>query len=169
LLDISRLHLGQLELTVERVDLPELIQEVADRVALTASQHRIRPVTLEPVVVRGDRDRLEQVLVNLADNAVRYSPQGGDVEVALVVQGDEAVVSVRDYGVGIPAEKQARIFQQFFRAHMGTPYDYGGLGVGLYISNEIVKRHGGRMWFESQEGRGSTFFFSLPLGGAWRG
>ena len=67
--------------------------------------------------------------------------------------------------MGIPAEKQGRIFQRFYRAHTGTPYDYGGMGVGLYISKEIVERHGGKMWFESEEGKGSTFSFSLPLGG----
>ena len=77
-------------------------------------------------------------------------------------QEQEAVVSVRDQGIGIPISKQGRIFQRFYRAHTGTPYDYGGTGVGLYISKEIVSRHGGRTWFESEEGRGSTFYFSLP-------
>lgn len=163
LLDISRLQAGRLELSVDRVDLPELVSGVVDRLALTTSRHRVQVVRADPVVVQGDRDRLEQVLVNLLDNAIRYSPAGGEVGVAVAVADHEAVVWVTDQGVGIPKGKQAQIFQRFYRAHTGTPYDYGGMGVGLYISNEIVRRHGGRMWFESEEGKGSTFFFSVPL------
>ena len=165
LLDVSRLQSGSLGLTMERIDLPELVEEVADRLALVAPKHRLRLVHADPVVVQADRDRLEQVLVNLIDNAIRYSPKGGDLDLAVRVQGEEAVVSVKDCGVGIPADKQARIFERFYRAHTGTPYDYGGMGVGLYISKEIVARHGGKMWFESEEGKGSTFYFSLPLRG----
>jgi len=73
------------------------------------------------------------------------------------------VVSVQDHGVGIPKDRQEHLFERFYRAHIGTPYDYGGLGVGLYISREIVRQHGGDIWFESEEGKGSTFHFSLPL------
>ncbi len=163
LLDISRLYLGQMELTLERVDLPEMVEEVVDRMALTTTKHRIQIVRSEPVVIQGDRDRLEQVLINLIDNAIKYSPKGGDIDVAVLVRDREAIVSVRDYGVGIPREKQPHIFERFYRAHTGTPYDYGGMGVGLYISKEIIRRQSGRMWFESEEGRGSTFYFSLPL------
>ncbi|MCL5264366.1 MAG: PAS domain S-box protein, partial [Chloroflexi bacterium] len=110
LLDISMLQVGRLELVVERIDLPELVRGVVDRMALTTTKHRIRVVKAEPVVVQGDRERLGEVLINLIDNAIRYSPQGGDVDVAVNVQEREAVVSVRDCGVGIPKEKQARIF-----------------------------------------------------------
>jgi len=163
LLDISRLHLSFLDLSLERIDLPELVHEVVDRMAATTTRHRIRVVNAEPVVVQGDRNRLEQVLTNLIDNAIRYSPRGGEMDVEVAVRDREAVVSVRDYGVGIPEEKQARIFERFYRAHTGTPYDYGGMGVGLYISREIVLRHGGRMWFESGKDGGTTFYFSLPL------
>jgi signal transduction histidine kinase len=163
LLDVSRLLAGSLELASERVDLRELAEEVVDRAAAGAPNHRV-VLEAQPVVVHGDRGRLEQVLANLLDNAIRYSPAGGDVEVRLAVCGDEAVVAVRDYGIGIPQQKQGRIFQRFYRAHTRTPHDYGGLGVGLYISREIVRRHGGRMWFTSEEGKGSTFAFSLPLG-----
>ncbi|MCL5957772.1 MAG: PAS domain S-box protein [Chloroflexi bacterium] len=163
LLDISRLHLGYLELAKERIELPKLVEEVVDRMALTTAKHRIRVVKAEPVLVQGDRGRLEQVLINLIDNAIKYSPKGGDIDLEVAVLDHDAVVSIKDYGVGIPKEKQGRIFERFYRAHIGTPYDYGGMGVGLSISLEIVSRHGGRMWFESEEGRGSTFYFSLPL------
>ncbi|MHB1414478.1 MAG: PAS domain S-box protein [Chloroflexota bacterium] len=165
LLDISRLQSGRLDLTLERIDLPALVEEIGDRFALTTSKHEIRFVKAEPVVVQGDRDRLEQVIANMLDNAMRYSPKGGPIDVAVDVRDGRAIVSVRDRGVGIPKEKQGRIFQRFYRAHTGTPYDYGGMGVGLYISSEIAGRHGGRMWFESREGRGSTFYLGLPAGG----
>lgn len=165
LLDISRLHIGRLEISMESIDLPELTEDVVSRLALVAPKHHIRVVSAEPVVVQGDRDRLEQVLVNLIDNAIKYSPQGGNIDVKVAVRNREAVVSVRDHGVGIPKEKQGHIFERFYRAHADTPYDYGGMGVGLYISREIISQHGGRMWFESEEGKGSTFSFSLPLQG----
>jgi signal transduction histidine kinase len=165
LLDVSRLLAGVLDLSSQRIDLREMVEETVDRMALNAPKHRLQ-VKAQPVVVEGDRDRLEQVLANLLDNALRYSPEGGDVVVEVTVKGREAVVSVKDEGVGIPEEKQGRIFERFYRAHTKTPYDYGGMGVGLYISREIVKRHGGRMWFESREGVGSTFAFSLLLEGS---
>lgn len=163
LLDISRLHVGQLDLVVERIDPPEMVEQVVDRKAASTTKHRLRIVKAEPVVVEGDRVRLEQVLTNLLDNAISYSPKGGDTDVEVALMDHEAVVSVRDYGVGIPRDKQRHIFERFYRAHTRTPYDYGGMGVGLYISREVMRRHGGRMWFESEEDRGSTFYFSIPL------
>ncbi|MHB1132875.1 MAG: PAS domain-containing sensor histidine kinase [Chloroflexota bacterium] len=163
LLDIVRLQTAGIELRSERVDLAELVEEVSDRLAATAPKHRLRLAAVEPVVVQGDRARLEQVLENLLDNALRYSPGGGDVSIGACVRAGAAVVSVEDQGVGIPEERQSRIGQRFYRAHTGTAYDYGGMGVGLFISKEVVERHGGKLWFESTEGHGSTFHFSLPL------
>ena len=165
LLDISVLQAGSLELRREPIELAGLVEEQVDRLALAAAKHRLRLLEAQPVVVQGDRGRLEQVVASLLDNAVRYSPAGGDVDVAVVVEGNEAIVSVADRGVGIPVEKQGRIFERFYRAHTNTPYDYGGMGVGLFIASEIVRRHGGRIWFESEEGKGSTFHFALPLVG----
>ena len=131
-------------------------------------KHRIRVVRATPVVVQGDRDRLQDMTMQLLENAVKYSPGGGDIDVAVDLLNDEATVSVTDHGVGIPRAKQARIFERFYRAHTGTPYDYGGMGVGLYIAKEIIQDHGGRMWFDSEEGHGSTFRFSLPVKNAGR-
>lgn len=118
---------------------------------------------LAPVTVRADRTHLEQVVQRLLDNAVRYSPGGGRVTVRVAQHDAHARLSVTDEGVGIPAAKQGRIFQRFYRAHTDTPYDYGGLGIGLSLSREIVSLHGGRMDFESTEGVGSTFRLELPL------
>jgi signal transduction histidine kinase len=163
LLDVSRLYEGHLDLTLERIDLLELVEETVGHFAVNATRHSFRVNEAVPIVLQGDRDRISQVLTNLVDNAIRYSPQGGLVEVNVSSNGQEAFVSVKDQGVGIPRDKQKRIFERFYRAHTGTPYDYGGMGVGLYISREIVQRHGGRMWFESAEGEGSTLHFALPL------
>ena len=165
LLDVSRLRLGRLALAPERYDLAEQIAEIGQRFALAEPSHPIQPGTIEPCVVSADRDRIEHVVVNLLTNAARYSPASAEIRVELRAVGGEAVVSVIDRGVGIPKEKQGRIFEPFFRAHTDTPYDPGGMGMGLHISREIVERHGGRMWFESEEGKGSTFSFSLPLAG----
>ena len=166
LLDISRFHEGKLDLVMEKVNLLDLAEQVVDHMSLSATKHRIAVTRSLPVVVLGDRERLEQLLANLISNAVKYSPGGGEIDVSVRAEGTDAVVKVLDRGVGIAAEKQRHIFERFYRAHTGTPFDYGGMGVGLYISKEIVGRHGGRIWFESQEGEGSTFSFSLPL---WRG
>lgn len=163
LLYISQLEVGRMQLVLGELDLSRLVERVVERAAMVAPRHQIRIVHREPAVVLGDRQRLEYVLNSLVDNAVRYSPKGGDVEIESRVQGGEVMVAVRDHGVGIPKEKQSRIFQRFYRAHTDTPYDYGGMGVALYISKAIIEKHGGRIGFESQEGVGSRFYFTLPL------
>lgn len=162
LLDVSQLHLGQLELTEEPVDLRELAEETVANMAPLSARHRFSVRAGAPVQVRGDRARLRQVLVVLLDNAVRYSPSGGRVEVRLEPHAHEVEVCVSDEGIGIPLERQARLFERFYRAHSGTPNDRGGMGVGLYISREIIFHHGGSMRVSSEEGKGSTFCFSVP-------
>ncbi|AKJ08452.1 PAS domain S-box-containing protein [Archangium gephyra] len=162
LLDVSQLHLGQLKLTEEPLDLRELAEETVANMAAQGTQHRFSVQPGGAVIIRGDRGRLRQVLVVLLDNAVRYSPSGGRVEVRLSPHEHEVEVCVSDEGIGIPAERQARLFERFYRAHSGTPHDRGGMGVGLYISREIIFHHGGSMRVSSEEGRGSTFCFSVP-------
>ncbi|MFE8603442.1 PAS domain S-box protein [Archangium violaceum] len=162
LLDVSQLHLGQLKLTEEPLDLRELAEETVANMAAQSTQHRFSVRPGEAVIVQGDRGRLRQVLVVLLDNAVRYSPSGGLVEVRLEPHEHEVEVCVSDEGIGIPVERQARLFERFYRAHSGTPHDRGGMGVGLYISREIIFHHGGTMRVSSEEGRGSTFCFSVP-------
>jgi PAS domain S-box-containing protein len=162
LIDISQLHLGRLTLSHRPLLLDELVSDVV--VGFKAGARTpVRLVHIEPARIDGDRERLAQVLRSLLDNAVRYSPQGGDIEVEVGAEDGTAFVRVRDHGVGIPASRQDKIFQRFFRAHTDTPYDAGGLGVGLYISSQIVAQHGGSVQFRSAEGRGSTFTVRLPL------
>lgn len=162
LLDAQQLAVGRLHIVEERIDLHDLVQEAVDTAARKTSRHRVRLLRAEPVTLSGDRERLREVMRILLDNAVRYSPAGGDVEVDLTVSDGGAVVAVHDQGVGIARARQPRIFERFYRAHTDTPYDFGGTGLGLYVAKTLVELHQGTMWFESTEGQGSTFSFRLP-------
>ncbi len=163
LLEVSRFRIGGPELRRERYDLAEQVSRVTEEAQRRTPSHRLRLEERAAAPVIADRRRIEQVLVNLLDNAVKFSPGGGDVRARVSLRGGEVVVSVQDAGVGIPRDRQSRVFERYYRAHLGTAHDYGGIGVGLDMSREIVARHGGSMWFESAEGVGSTFSFSLPL------
>jgi len=161
LVDVSGISLGRLVLNREPVELTELVRSVV-RSAASATDHRLVVNVPEAVTVSADHPRLEQAIRRLVDNAIRYSPPGSDVEIDVAPSDNHVVISVRDRGFGIPADQQNRIFELFFRAHAGTAHDVGGLGVGLFMAREITIRHGGAMWFESEEGKGSTFYIRLP-------
>jgi signal transduction histidine kinase len=164
MLDVSRMESQTLTLNLEQFDLREVVEEVASNQALISPEFELDLQLPEgPLVVEADRQRLEQVLTNLVQNAVKYSGERKHIEVAAWVEGQEVIASVRDYGVGIPAAQQSRVFQRFFRASNVSTSNYSGLGLGLFISHGIITRHGGRMWLESTEGEGSTFYFALPL------
>jgi len=163
LLDVSQLHLRQLRLEKEPLELKSLVEDTARRMAELHPRHPIHVRADEEVAVWGDPARLEQVLVALLDNAARYSPTPAPVEVTVATEGESARVSIRDEGIGIAADKQARLFNRFYRPHAGTVHDRGGLGVGLYIAREIVQQHGGQLTLESREGEGTTVIIRLPL------
>jgi PAS domain S-box-containing protein len=170
LLDLSQLLLGQIPGglgpadLVDRLDLAELLKTARREVPHAAE--RIHVDVPRGTEVTGNRQRLIQVFEALLDNAIRYSPGGGEIRVRLQTSRTEAIVEIQDHGVGIAKEKQAHIFERFYRPHSGTAYDYGGMGVGLFLSREIVRRHGGRLWFQSADGVGSRFFVALPVAGA---
>jgi two-component system, OmpR family, phosphate regulon sensor histidine kinase PhoR len=163
LLDASRLQLDPGPGAREPLDLRALALEQIERQRPVSGSHEIVLHAPGPVMVLADRERIGQVLQCLLDNAVHFSPRGGPVDASIETRGGVAVVSVADGGLGIAPERQGRIFERYYRAHAGTPEDYGGLGLSLSLSREIVDRHGGRMWFESTPGQGATFHFSLPL------
>jgi signal transduction histidine kinase len=129
---------------------------------MQSESHPIKVSAPEPIILMLDRPRIERVIMRVLDNAVRFSPDGGAIDAVVRGEAHDAVLSIRDHGIGIPSDRQQRIFEVFFRAHADSLHDRGGLGVGLYLAREIVRLHGGQMWFESVEGRGSTFHVQLP-------
>ena len=164
LLDVSRLESRRLHLSSGDVEMNDLVDDVVADFRAQSRTHEIRFHRAgEPVLVEGDRERLEQVLVNLMTNAIKYSPQGGQIVVEVERAGDEARISVADFGIGVPKEEQRRLFQRFFRAANATTRNYSGLGIGLFVAHEIVRRHGGRFDLVSEAGKGSTFTFYLPV------
>ena len=162
LLDVSRLEAGRLELQPRAFSLAECVHQIVADIQPTADAHHIVVEGDIAAPVVGDRDRIGQVILNLLTNAVKYSPGADTVIVRLDDTPDHVTVSVQDFGIGIPPSDQARIFDRFFRVDGTRERTYPGLGLGLYISSEIVKRHGGHLWVTSEPGHGSTFAFSLP-------
>ncbi|MFZ2493184.1 MAG: ATP-binding protein [Thermoanaerobaculia bacterium] len=163
LLDVSRIETGRLEIRREEIEWPQFVGEVVQRHRAAVSErsfHVNGPNGRRTVI--GDRDRLEQVLGNLVENAVKYSPDGSDITIAVDDRGGQVVTSVTDRGIGIPADEMSQVFERFHRGRHVSSTNFGGLGLGLYITKQIVERHGGSIWVESREGSGTTFFFSLP-------
>jgi two-component system, OmpR family, phosphate regulon sensor histidine kinase PhoR len=163
LVEVSRISVGRLELHREPVDLASLAQQTLDQLGVTTDRHKLSLKAEGSVWADIDAGRVEQVMVNLLTNAIKYSPDGGDIVVTVSRAADRAMVQVRDHGIGIAKDRQPHLFERFYRAHSETYRDYRGIGLGLYISREIVTRHGGELWVESEEGLGSTFSFTLPL------
>ncbi len=165
LLDVTRLQAGRLALSRKPTDLVDLTRHIVAQWQMTTERHVIfLDTSLSSLVVEVDRVRIEQVLSNLLGNAIKYSPQGGPIELTIREEGEprEALLSIRDLGIGIPARQQARIFGRFVRAENARASEITGTGLGLYLSREFVEGHAGRLWFESTEGVGSTFFIRLP-------
>lgn len=160
LLKETRVAMGALSLDVVTFDLG-----VAIATAISEHQHDDVPrIIFTPALnvrVRGDPDRIAQILSNLLDNAVKYSPAGSPIEVSLNVVGDEAVLWVKDYGLGVPTDERDRLFAPFFRSTRTR--ELPGTGLGLHISKRLAEQHGGRLWLEPQSGHGSVFALALPL------
>jgi signal transduction histidine kinase len=163
LLDLQRVEAQTLELRLAEFDLNELLATQVTLYSAQSEAHQLRLDRIgEPIIVRGDRDRLAQVVGNLLSNAIKYSPGGGEVQIRAAQLGDEAWVWVQDHGLGIPAGHQDRIFTKFFRGDVGRERGISGTGLGLVLARQIVEAHGGEVGFESEENVGSTFWFWLP-------
>ena len=165
LLDISRMQSGKLALRAETFELDALIDETVENVQAATSTHQLLIEGRTGAEVFGDKERLGQVYINLLTNAIKYSPRADKVIVRLFRDGDpeQAIVSVQDFGIGIDKTHHEKIFERFYQVTDPEEKTYPGLGIGLYISSEIVARHRGRMWVESSKGKGTTFFVALPL------
>lgn len=114
-------------------------------------------------IVTGDRDRVGQVITNFISNAIKYSPHTKEIIITTLAKKDTVTLSVQDYGQGIPKEKQKKVFDRFFRVSGKNQNTFAGLGLGLFIASEIIKRHNGRIWVESERNEGSTFCFTVPI------
>ncbi len=166
LLDITRLQAGQFFLQRAPINIVALLRHAVERLRQMTTRHNLALHTERPLLeVNIDARRIEQVLVNLLTNAIKYSPYGGLIDIALLVDESEQEVkiSVQDFGMGIPLHQQAQIFGRFMRADNARAASISGTGLGLYLCRSLVEQHEGRLWFESTEGEGTTFFLALPL------
>lgn len=162
LLDVSRIQAGKIMFNITEFDIGEMVEEVTEGLQYTSRNFSIEIENWFSKLVKGDKMRLEQVLTNLITNAIKYSPKAGKVIVKMSRGNKEIVIAVKDFGMGIPAKDLKRVFNRFYRVNSAEK-KIPGLGIGLYISAEIIKRHKGRIWAESEPGEGSTFYFTLPV------
>jgi PAS domain S-box-containing protein len=163
LLDVTKINSGKLQFNDEPFDFNAMVKELVEDLQRTTEQHRLVEELNETGLVFGDKERISQVITNLVTNAIKYSPGADKIIIHASTKNNEVVLCVEDYGIGIPADKLENVFEQFYRVSGDMKHTFPGLGLGLYISSEIIKREGGRIWVNSAEGKGSTFCFALPL------
>jgi PAS domain S-box-containing protein len=162
LLDVSRIETGKLKLNVEKFNLNDLIRETVESIQASTS-HKLIIRKNEVIYVPADKYRIYQVLVNLITNAIKYSPDNKQIIISTKMKNDEVIISVKDHGIGIEKEKQNKIFERLYQVTDQKERTFPGLGLGLFISKEIVERHKGNLWVKSEKGKGATFYFSLPM------
>jgi signal transduction histidine kinase len=162
LLDVTQVDGGKLQFHVGFFNFNELVTEIVNEMKLTTTKHHITANIAATKVINGDRDRIGQVITNLISNAIKYSPHDEKIIITTSVDKTNVFLCIQDFGIGISKEKQGKVFNRFFRAG-DADNTFAGLGLGLFISSEIVKRHGGRIWVESIKNKGSTFCFTLPI------
>jgi two-component system phosphate regulon sensor histidine kinase PhoR len=163
---LSKIESKEFQLKIDFVSLPDFINDViefvkdaAEKKKIAISQSKI-PISL---AAEADRNYLEQIFINLLDNAIKYTHEGGSVTITAIEKDQRDIqFSIEDNGIGIPREDIPRIFERFYRVDKGRSQELGGTGLGLSIVKHLVQAHGGRVWAESQLGKGSTFYFTLP-------
>lgn len=163
LLDVTKINSGKLQFNDRNFDFNELVSEIVEDLQRTTEQHQLVQNLQNIGIVYGDRERIGQVITNLVSNAIKYSPEAQQIIIHSSFMEDEVVLCVEDFGVGIAEDKLNRVFEQFYRVSGNMQHTFPGLGLGLYISAEIIKREHGRIWVNSTPGKGSTFCFALPL------
>ncbi|MEC5156755.1 PAS domain-containing sensor histidine kinase [Chryseobacterium sp. MP_3.2] len=162
LLDVTKINSGKIYLNEENFDFEKLVVETVEDQQMSTS-YEIELNTENVGMVFADRERISQVITNLVSNAIKYSPHSKKVIVAISEKEGNAEMSVQDFGIGMPAKKKDKVFQQYYRIDGDEQSVFPGLGLGLYIASQIVERSHGKIWVESEENKGSTFFFSLPV------
>lgn len=163
LLDVTKITTGRLQFNHQEFDFNALVLDLVEDMQRTTEKHQLIH-ELQPVGrVYGDKERIGQVIVNLITNAIKYSPQAHEVRIYSNMVNGEIQLCVQDFGIGIASENLNKVFEQFYRVTGTVQHTFPGLGLGLYISAEIIRREGGRIWVSSEENKGSTFCFSIPL------
>ena len=152
-----------MEFNFENFKIDDIVDEVIDTMQLTTSRHSITKLGSSKSYVYGDKERTSQVLVNLLSNAIKYSPDADKINVTIKNGGDTVSVAVQDFGLGIAKKNQEKVFDRFYRVDGKRKETFPGLGLGLYIASEIIKRQNGRLFVNSEEGQGSTFCVELPV------
>ncbi len=163
LLDVSRIGTGKLSFRKEKFELDKIVQDTIESIQPAAKKHELKFIANNSLPVYGDKFRIYQVITNLLNNAIKYSPRSDKIVITAKAKNDQAIVSVKDFGIGIAKDKQQKIFEKLYQVTDHEERTFPGLGMGLYISKEIVKGHNGKMWVKSEKGKGSIFYFSLQL------
>lgn len=163
ILNVSRIEARKLEIHPQAIDVKPLMEKVVENLRRSEDIHEFELPNGSLPLVQADPDRFEEILANLIDNAVKYSPEGGTIELSARESDGRLIISVSDPGVGIPAKELDKIFDKFHRVDRGDARTTYGHGLGLYISKRFIEAHGGDIWVESRLGKGSTFSFTLPL------
>jgi signal transduction histidine kinase len=159
--DVTSAGTGNLTIQKATFNLQGVIREAIDTVRMLYPTHHIIPPDDADVTIHADRFRLIQVLNNYLTNAIKYSPGADKIIVDVTRHNGHLVIAVKDFGQGIATEQLPHVFNKYFRGR--SPVKIEGLGLGLYVCKEIITAHGGQVWADSEEGRGSTFYFSLPV------
>ncbi|MBE7175799.1 MAG: PAS domain-containing protein [Mucilaginibacter polytrichastri] len=165
LLDVTKINSGRMQFNKTHFAFNEMVRDTIEELQRTSHHHTLIADFGTETFVFGDRERIGQVITNMVINAVKYSPDSDKIIIHTALKNNEVELCVEDFGVGIAADKQQRVFEQFYRVSGDMQHTFPGLGLGLYISAEIVKREGGRIWLTSEENKGSSFCFSIPVDG----
>jgi two-component system sensor histidine kinase VicK len=162
-LNVARLEGGKISIEKKRTDIAVLVKEVKENVLPEGAPHRLIFEPVEETWLNVDRDKIEQVFNNFISNSIKYSPPYTPIHIACTTKGNYAYVSVKDEGMGIRLEDQEKLFERFYRVERQDNNSIAGFGIGLYICKEIIERHQGQIGVESTPGKGSTFWFTLPI------
>lgn len=163
LLDVTKINSGKLQFNDNEFDFNSMVKELIEDIQRTTDKYTLIEKYNDSAIVYGDKERIGQVISNLISNAIKYSPNKDEILIHIFLKDNEITLCVQDFGIGISQDKLEKVFEQFYRVSGDMQHTFPGLGLGLYISSEIIKRGGGRIWVNSREGEGSTFCFALPI------
>jgi two-component system CheB/CheR fusion protein len=161
-LNVSSFEAGKIYLNKTTFEMNSLLSDVVEEIMLTTATHDIMLLPSIKVSVNADRDKISQVVNNFLSNAIKYSPKGKKIEISCEELVDSVQVKINDEGMGIKNEEKEKLFNRFYRIKNTNTKNISGFGLGLYLSAEIIQQHNGKLWVESEMGKGSTFYFNLP-------